>query len=64
MYLGSIIFYDKFILNDRRESVMKKQFTLRGMIIGSIGAVILTMSSMFVALKLSSLPWPIMFVVI
>ena len=62
MYLGSIIFYDKFILNDRRESVMKKQFTLRGMIIGSIGAVILTMSSMFVALKLSSLPWPIMFV--
>lgn len=62
MYLGFIIFYDKFILNDRRESVMKKQFTLRGMIIGSIGAVILTMSSMFVALKLSSLPWPIMFV--
>ena len=41
---------------------MKKQFTLRGVIIGSIGAVILTMSSMFVALKLSSLPWPIMFV--
>ena len=41
---------------------MKRQFTLRGMIIGSIGAVILTMSSMFVALKLSSLPWPIMFV--
>ncbi len=27
-----------------------------------IGAIILTMSSMFVALKISSLPWPIMFV--
>lgn len=40
----------------------KEQFTLRGMIIGAIGAVILTCSSMFVALKISSLPWPIMFV--
>lgn len=40
----------------------REQFTLRGMIIGAIGAVILTMSSMFVALKLGALPWPIMFV--
>lgn len=32
------------------------------MIIGLIGAVIITCSSMFVALKISSLPWPIMFV--
>lgn len=40
----------------------KEQFTLRGMIIGAIGAIILTCSSMFVALKASSLPWPIMFV--
>ncbi len=40
----------------------KEQLTARGLIIGGIGAVILTMSSMFVALKLSSLPWPIMFV--
>ncbi|MDD3571236.1 MAG: OPT/YSL family transporter, partial [Lachnospiraceae bacterium] len=39
-----------------------QQFTLRGIIIGIIGAIILTMSSMFIALKLSSLPWPIMFV--
>ena len=43
-------------------SSFKEQFTVRGMIIGTIGAVILTMSSMFVALKISSLPWPIMFV--
>lgn len=40
----------------------KEQFTLRGMIIGAIGAAILTMSSMFVALKLGALPWPIIFV--
>ena len=39
-----------------------KQFTLRGMVIGAVGAVIITCSSMFIALKLSSLPWPIMFV--
>lgn len=40
----------------------KEQFTARGIIIGAIGSVILTCSSMFVALKASSLPWPIMFV--
>ena len=39
-----------------------RQLTVRGMIIGGAGAVIITMSSMFIALKLSSLPWPIMFV--
>ncbi len=41
---------------------MKEQFTLRGMIIGCLGAVILTTSSMYVALKLGALPWPIIFV--
>ncbi len=40
----------------------KEQFTLRGMVIGSLGAIILTMSSMYVALKLGALPWPIIFV--
>ena len=40
----------------------KEQFTTRGIIIGIIGSIILTCSSMFVALKASSLPWPIMFV--
>ncbi|GAB1475265.1 oligopeptide transporter, OPT family [Bacillota bacterium] len=43
-------------------SSFKEQFTVRGMIIGAVGATILTMSSMFVALKLGALPWPIMFV--
>lgn len=42
----------------------EKQLTARGLVIGAIGSIILTMSSMFIALKLSSLPWPIMFVVL
>ncbi len=40
----------------------KEQFTLRGMIIGILGSVIVTCSSLFIALKASSLPFPIMFV--
>ena len=32
------------------------------MIIGSIGSIILSCSSMFIALRISSLPWPIFFV--
>jgi uncharacterized oligopeptide transporter (OPT) family protein len=40
----------------------KEQFTLRGVVIGVIGAVILTMSSLYVALRLGALPWPIIFV--
>ena len=41
---------------------MRDQLTVRGMVIGAIGVVIITTSSMFIALKLSSLPWPIIFV--
>ena len=41
-----------------------KQLTVRGLIIGALGSIVLTMSSMFIALKLSSVPWPIMFVVL
>jgi len=43
-------------------SSFKEQLTLRGMLIGAGGAVVLTMSSMYVALKLGALPWPIIFV--
>lgn len=39
-----------------------KQLTVRGIVIGAIGSVVITMSSTFIALKLSSLPWPIIFV--
>lgn len=40
----------------------REQLTARALLLGAAGSVVLTMSSMFVALKLSSLPWPIMFV--
>lgn len=40
----------------------REQLTVRGMIIGCIGSAVLTMSSMYVALKLGALPWPIIFV--
>ncbi|MGI6731331.1 MAG: OPT/YSL family transporter [Anaerovoracaceae bacterium] len=43
-------------------TTFREQFTVRGMVIGAIGATILTMSSMYVALKLGALPWPIIFV--
>lgn len=46
----------------KHASSFKEQFTVRAIVIGIIGSVILTCSSMFVALKASSLPWPIMFV--
>ncbi|MCL1982606.1 MAG: OPT/YSL family transporter, partial [Clostridiales bacterium] len=39
-----------------------EQLTIRGIVIGCIGAAVLTMSSMYVALKLGALPWPIIFV--
>ncbi len=42
----------------------KEQFTLRGMIIGVIGAVVITTSSMYVALKMGALPWPTIFVAV
>lgn len=48
--------------NLKYASSFKEQLTVRGLIIGIIGAIVLTCSSMFVALKASSLPWPIMFV--
>ena len=41
-----------------------EQFTLRGIIIGLIGCVIITASSVYLALKLGALPWPIFFVVL
>ena len=46
----------------KSEVLFKEQFTARGMIIGALGAAILTTSSMYVALKLGALPWPIIFV--
>lgn len=40
------------------------QLTLRGLIIGIIGLVIITSSSMYVALRMGALPWPTVFVTV
>lgn len=42
----------------------KEQLTIRGMIIGAIGAIIITTSSMYVALRMGALPWPTIFVAV
>lgn len=41
---------------------IREQLTVRGMIIGIIGSAIITASSVYVALKLGALPWPVFFV--
>lgn len=40
------------------------QLSLRSIIIGSLGSCIITASSMYVSLRMSSLPWPTIFVAI
>jgi uncharacterized oligopeptide transporter (OPT) family protein len=41
-----------------------EQLTLRGLIIGAIGSIIITTSSMYVALRMGALPWPTIFVAV
>jgi putative OPT family oligopeptide transporter len=41
-----------------------EQFTVRGVITGLVGCVIISASSVYIALKLGALPWPIFFVVL
>lgn len=43
---------------------LKGQLTLRGILIGCIGCVIITTASMYTALKMGALPWPILFAAI
>lgn len=43
---------------------MRGQLTLRGIIIGCIGCAIITASSIYTALKMGALPWPIIFTAI
>mgnify|MGYP000393993411 CR=1 FL=1 len=43
---------------------VKGQLTLRGLIIGGIGCIILTAASAYTALKMGALPWPIVFAAI
>lgn len=41
-----------------------KQFTLRGFILGVVGLLVITTSSMYVALRMGALPWPTVFVTV
>lgn len=43
---------------------IKGQLSIRGVIIGCIGCAIITASSVYVALKMGALPWPIIFAAI
>ena len=43
---------------------VKGQLTLRGIIIGCIGCIIITAASVYTALKMGALPWPIVFAAI
>lgn len=49
---------------DNRRFLGVSQLTMRAIIIGMLGSVIITASSMYVALKISALPWPTVFVAV
>lgn len=43
---------------------IKGQLTLRGLIVGCIGCIVITAASVYTALKMGALPWPIVFAAI
>ncbi|MFA6784451.1 MAG: OPT/YSL family transporter [Sphaerochaeta sp.] len=43
---------------------MNKQLSIRGMIVGLVGLLVITASSMYVALRMGALPWPTIFVTV
>ncbi len=43
---------------------LKGQLTLRGVVVGCVGCVVITASSVYVALRMGALPWPIIFAAI
>ena len=43
---------------------VKGQLTVRGLVVGGIGCIILTAASAYTALKMGALPWPIIFAAI
>lgn len=43
---------------------MQRQLTVRGLIIGILGLLVITASSMYVALRMGALPWPTVFVTV
>lgn len=47
-----------------QDSQQQRELTVRALVIGALGSAVITTSSMYVALKLGALPWPIIFVAI
>jgi uncharacterized oligopeptide transporter (OPT) family protein len=43
---------------------LKGQLTLRGIIVGCVGCIVITAASVYTALKMGALPWPIIFAAI
>ncbi len=50
--------------NEERKFLGVEQLSLRSLVIGSIGSCVITASSMYVALRMSALPWPTIFVAV
>lgn len=46
------------------EKGSSKQLTIRSLVIGGFGSVVITTSSMYVALRMGALPWPTIFVAV
>ena len=46
------------------QSNQSRQLTFRGALTGILGLVIITVSSMYVALRMGALPWPTVFVTV
>ena len=45
-------------------NIPKGQLTLRGAVIGLVGCAVITAASVYTALKMGALPWPIIFAAI
>ena len=45
-------------------NIDRQKLTIRSLIIGLIGLIIITSSSMYVALRMGALPWPTVFVTV
>ncbi len=46
------------------DDVKNQALTIRGLVIGLVGSVVITASSMYVALRMGALPWPTIFVAV
>jgi putative OPT family oligopeptide transporter len=50
--------------NEERKFLGVEQLSLRSLILGALGSCVITASSMYVALRMSALPWPTIFVAV